>query len=179
MKIIRKSCCSLFFISALALTFSVYAAEATQSDMAGSEASATASYGVENIKKAKAPGDWVGMIYSCALGGYKGELEVRYKYVPVQNYYNFYVESVRYRISPDDGRNRANINVQIGKSDTNGTSYSSWTKSPDSMRQDAQWHDYHTEKNWPTNRQGIYAIEFIFDTPIHDIKCKHGFPSAP
>lgn len=84
-----------------------------------------------------------------------------------------YVRLHKYRIVDNhntNSRNKANINLKTTRMSDGGIDTA---KSPDSMKQDGQWHALNLG-TWP----GTFAsseIEFIFDKKGSDPKCKVRF----
>ncbi|WP_397458414.1 hypothetical protein AB3464_27515 [Pseudomonas asplenii] len=172
MRIIWKTVSSLSFLGALIIALGTYAAEPKKTDTNDNDGPAASS--AEEAKAGESGKG--GYTFTCALVGLNngyGELRANVNFVREQNYYLFYVDTVSYRFIPANGRTKGNINFRIGKEDTNGTNWGSWYKSPDAMIQDGQWHNLVVSKNWPTNRRGLFEVEFIYDrSGDPDAKCK-------
>ncbi|WP_248747567.1 hypothetical protein [Pseudomonas sp. MWU12-2037] len=165
MKIIRVLSYFLSFISASALVLSVHAEESAKPGMPeppGGAIKALLSKSRDGKTQWSIP---------CSANGYNGDMQVSARFLPSNGHYTFLVETIAYKISPNNGRNKGNINFRIGKYDSNGTGYLAWYKSPDAMIQDAQWHSLNVSRNTATDWQGLIEIEYIFDDSFHDTKC--------
>ena len=165
MKIIRILSCFLPLISASTLVLSVHAEESAKPGMPEPPSGAIKAL---PSRSSNGKAQWS---IPCAANGYTGDMEVSARFLPTDGHYTFHVDTIAYKISPNNGRNKGNINFRVGKYDSNGTGYLAWYKSPDAMIQDAQWHNLYVSRNTATDWQGLIEIEYIFDDPFHDTKC--------
>mgnify|MGYP001041812262 CR=1 FL=1 len=102
---------------------------------------------------------------SCSKDGFRGEARGHY-YNYGQNGRSVYVDQYRI-LNADPDRNKANVNTTIANASGGG---SKSFKSPDSMKQDGQWHDlgdfWHSP--WPATQ---VRVEFVFDKKGGDPRC--------
>jgi len=105
---------------------------------------------------------------SCSKDNFTGEVRGHY-YNYGSNGRSVYVD--QYKITKRNGQsggNKANVNTTIA--DANGGGSKSF-KSPDSMKQDGQWHDLGDFWHSPWTATQV-RVEFVFDKSGKDPRCE-------
>ncbi|KPA88857.1 hypothetical protein [Pseudomonas asplenii] len=138
-------------------------------------ASSTAPDGVE-----PSPAEMLGGTrtdyFSCSVGRFRGELEARVAFASAGSSAYFDVSTVRYRIvrsGGEGGGNKANINFHLDTLNRQGVVRGNDVyHSPDSLKQDGNWHLLDVNRIVRTDYQGAVTFEFIFDrSKASDSRC--------
>lgn len=109
---------------------------------------------------------------SCENGNFKGEAQVTYSRGDISLFAGIY----QYRITRSNGQsggNKANINIEaVGRYGNMDTSEKA--RSPDSMRQDGNWHslDISAVATSQPGTMAYFEVEFVFDRSGSDPSCK-------
>ncbi|WP_017906598.1 hypothetical protein [Pseudomonas asplenii] len=138
-------------------------------------ASSTAPDGVEPTP-AEVLGGTRTDYFSCSVGRFRGELEARVAFASAGSSAYFDVSTVRYRIvrsGGEGGGNKANINFHLDTLNRQGVVRGNDVyHSPDSLKQDGNWHLLDVNRIVRTDYQGAVTFEFIFDrSKSSDSRC--------
>ncbi|SEI23042.1 hypothetical protein NLK61_23295 [Pseudomonas fuscovaginae UPB0736] len=167
-----KGVCGMVLCAGLVFAAGVNGAQTGDEPIA---ASSTAPDGVEP-SPAEVLGGTRTDYFSCSVGRFRGELESRVAFAAAGGSAYFDVSAVRYRIVRSGGQgggDKANINFHLDTVNRQGVVRGNDVySSPDSLKQDGNWHLLDINRIVRTDYQGAVTFEFIFDrSKAADSRC--------